>query len=123
MAEPDNLRYLREKVDEVEQRMQLESKGGPPYDGGMDARVSKLEATLPYLATKGDVADTRTAVSEAKSDIIKWLSTIIIATAAAIISVTAFMLNRIPFPAPQATQAPIVIYAPPQAPPAQPRKP
>ena len=81
----------------------------------MDERVIKLEAKLdtmlPTLATKGDV-------SEAKADIIKWLAGIAFAIVAIIISVLAFMLNRVA--PPQSTQqtAPIIIY-PQQAPAAQ----
>ena len=29
--------------------------GEPPYDGGMEARVAKLEAILPTLSTREDV--------------------------------------------------------------------
>ena len=51
--------------------------GGPPYDGGMEERVSRIEDVLPTLATKSDVADLRAATksdmsemrTELKSDI------------------------------------------------------
>ena len=73
----------------------------------MDTRLTKLETRmdtiLPTLATKGDV-------SEAKSDIIKWLAGVAFAITAIIVSVLAFMLNRA-VPQQSAVQpAPIVIY-------------
>jgi hypothetical protein len=83
--------------------------GGPPPTGEGDAieRLAKLEtridAVFPMLATKGDV-------SEAKSDIIKWLAGIAFAIVAIIISVLAFMLNRAVPLQPPTQPAPIIIY-------------
>jgi hypothetical protein len=78
----------------------------------MEARLTKLETRLdtilPTLATKGDV-------SEAKSHITMWLSGVILAATAIIITVLAFMLNRAVPIQPSAQSAPIIIY-PQQAP-------
>lgn len=82
----------------------------------MDIRLTKLETKietiLPTLATKADISD-------AKYDIVKWLSAIILAVAAIGISVLLFALNRIA-PTQTATQAaPIVIYPQPSPPASQ----
>ena len=69
----------------------------------MGERVAKIEAVLPMLATKADISD-------AKYDIVKWLSAIILAVAAIGISVLLFALNRVSPPQPPTQQAPIVIY-------------
>lgn len=91
----------------------LETGGQPPYDGGMEARLTKLETRLetilPTLATRGDV-------SEAKADIIKWGATIAFAATAIILSVLLsvllFAINRIALPTTQQA-TPVVIYAQP----------
>jgi hypothetical protein len=71
-----------------------------------------LDTLLPTLATKADVSD-------AKSGIVMWLSGVILAATAIIISVMTFMLNRA-VPVQAATQqSPIIVYpAPPVNPPA-----
>ena len=79
----------------------------------MNERIAKVEAVLPMLATKADISD-------AKYDIVKWLSAIILAVAAIGISVLLFALNRVS--PPQTSAPPIVIYPSnppaPQSPPA-----
>jgi hypothetical protein len=62
--------------------------GGPPYDGNMEARLSKLEADVTEIkidlavlkatcATKCDLAEvkaeTKAALAEAKTSIIMWV--------------------------------------------------
>lgn len=94
----------------------LDKGGGPPNDSDMEARLTKLETRLdtilPTLATKADISDTRVAIAESKSDIIKWLSGGVLATIAIIVSVMAFMLNRIVPPPSAPQQPPIVIQMP-----------
>lgn len=81
----------------------------PPGGDGMDSadRLTKLETKietiLPTLATKADISD-------AKYDIVKWLSAIILAVAAIGISVLLFALNRVSPPQANAQQAPIIVY-------------
>ena len=82
----------------------------------VENRLTKLEVRLdtilPMLATKSDV-------SEAKADIIKWLAGVAFAIVTIIVAVLAFMLNRaIPPQSPQ-QPTPIVIY--PQAAPVPPQ--
>lgn len=81
-------------------------------DGMDDTRLTrletKLETILPTLATKADISD-------AKYDLVKWLSAIILTVAAIGISVLLFALSRISQPQSAIPQAPIVVYpAPPQ---------
>ena len=75
---------------------------------------TKIETILPTLATKADISD-------AKYDIVKWLSAIILAVAAIGISVLLFALNRVSPVQPQSQAAPIIIYPNPQAPQGQKR--
>jgi hypothetical protein len=79
---------------------------------GSNDRVIKLEARLdtilPTLATKSDV-------SEAKANIVMWVSGLVAASTAIVITVSAFMLNRALPPHTTAQPAPIIIY--PQQPP------
>jgi len=73
----------------------------------LTALETRLDATLPMLATKGDV-------SEAKSTIVMWAAGIVFSAAAIIIAVMLFALNRVqnpPFAQPQLQ--PIVIQLPP----------
>ncbi len=79
----------------------------------IEARVAKLEAVLPTLATKADLADTKTLVIESKADVIKWLAGLLFAATALILSVMALLLNRAT-QAPPAQPAPIVIQLPAQ---------
>jgi hypothetical protein len=87
--------------------------GGGDMDGDRLTRLEvKVETILPTLATKADISD-------AKYDIVKWLSAIILAVAAIGISVLLFALNRIA-PSQATTQAaPIVIYPQPSLPASQ----
>ncbi len=72
-----------------------------------------MKAVLSTLATKADVADTKTLVVESKADVIKWLAELLFAATALILSVMAVLLNRATqAPPPQA--APIVIQLPAQ---------
>jgi hypothetical protein len=87
----------------------------PPGGNGMDSdRLTKLETKietiLPTLATKADIAD-------AKYDIVKWLSAIILAVAAIGISVLLFALNRVASSQAAIQAAPIIVY-PQSSPPA-----
>ncbi|MBJ7313033.1 hypothetical protein ACFOLJ_29860 [Rugamonas sp. CCM 8940] len=119
--------------------------GKPPYDGSMEARLSKLEefasdarerlakieVRLDQTATKADIAEVRTDLHEQTSTMIKWIVGTVSGLGVAGITIMTFVLNNaVPKAAPvapSAPQAPIVIYAqpapvatPPVAPPAKP---
>lgn len=65
----------------------VDAGGGPPYDGDMDARVTKLESLaektgerlaaidtrLTKIETRSESFATKTDVSDAKSSIIMWV--------------------------------------------------
>lgn len=57
----------------------VESGGEPPQDGGMDSRLSKLEAIIPTLATKSDVEGVRTDLHKMDASITRWMIATVIA--------------------------------------------
>lgn len=78
----------------------------PPDNNGMEARLARIEAVIPTLATKADVSD-------AKSSIVMWLSGIVLAGTAITVTVLVFAINRaIPPAAPPTAPQPIVIQLP-----------
>lgn len=81
----------------------------------METRLTKLETKietiLPTLATKGDV-------SEAKASLTMWLAAIVIASTAIIITVLAFLINRVAPIQPVSPSAPVIIYPQQSIPPA-----
>lgn len=95
----------------------------PPQDGGMEARVAKLEAIIPTLATKADVADLRSDFHKSTNDLIKWIVGTAFVGIALFITVMAFVLNNAVPKAPTAVTnpAPIVIQIPAPPAPAQPQ--
>ena len=98
----------------------------------MDARIAKLEAVVPTLATKVDIGDIkstigdvlstigdmkstigdlkaeigglRASIAESKSDIIKWLSGAIFAAVAILLSAMFFLAGQL---APRIAQSPM----------------
>lgn len=73
---------FEEKLRRVSKK--VESRGDPPYDGGMEARIAKLEALAEktgdrLAALERDVAviksnySTKADVSDAKNSIIMWV--------------------------------------------------
>jgi hypothetical protein len=76
----------------------------------MEGRLTKvetrLETLIPLLATKADVF-------EAKADIVKWVAGTALGSVAIVVSVMAFMLNRIaPLPNAQPMPQPAVVVIP-----------
>ena len=89
--DPENLRYLSEdirKMKEAQHSQSFDGGGGGGYDGGMEARVAKLEADLTAIkidlaviktngATKSDIAELRGSmkvdIAESQTKIIMWV--------------------------------------------------
>lgn len=95
----------------------LAGGGQPPHDGGMEARVAKLEAIIPTLATKADV-------EKASHDVTKWVVGTMVAGVGLFIVVMTFVLNNaVPKAAPATQPSPIVIQVPSQAETAKPAQP
>lgn len=73
---PDN------KTAEILARLEklgVAKTGGPPYDGGMEARLSKLEATMNYV--QRDIAELKTDVRAIRTTDFRLLFGAIIAVA------------------------------------------
>lgn len=85
----------------------VDSSGGPPHDGDMEARIAKLEAVVPTLATKADV-------EKASHDVTKWIVGTMVAGVGLFTVIMTFVLNNaVPKPASAQQQAaPIVIQLP-----------
>lgn len=98
----------------------LDRDGGGPHDGGMETRVAKLEAVIPTLATKADMAELRSDFHKSTNELIKWIVGTAFVGIALFITIMAFVLNNaVPKVAtPSGQPAPIVIQVP--APPPQP---
>lgn len=103
---------------EAEARQHAESfgqfdGGGPPSDnGGMEARIARLEAKLDYLATKEDLAKLDTKLSNMESNLVKWIVGTAIALGTAAITVMTFVLNNATPKEPAPAPAPTVIVVP-----------
>lgn len=105
-----SLSYLNDHVRRVA------DGGGPPHDGGMDARIAKLEAIIPTLATKADV-------EKASHDVTKWVVGTMVGGVGLFIVIMTFVLNNaVPkaAPPPAPAPAPIVIQVPAASAPAAP---
>lgn len=110
MASPNHLRAVDKIMAESEPERRWEGAladgGGPPHDGDMDARIAKLEAILPTLATKADV-------ERASHDVTKWVVGTMVAGVGLFIVIMTFVLNNaVPKAAPAPAPAPIVIQVP-----------
>ena len=99
----------------------LVSSSEPPHDGGMEARMTKLETRLdtilPTLATKADIEAVRGDVHKVSSEMKGWF----IATAILVI-VSMFTIANIMFtqvrglaPTPSQSSAPVIIQVPAQS--------
>jgi len=84
--------------------------GEPPHDAELHARVARLEATV---ATKADIADLRSELHKAVSDLIKWIvGTLFVAVALCVTLMTFVLNNATPKAAPVSAPAPIIIQMP-----------
>jgi hypothetical protein len=86
--------------------------GGPKGEGGdTEIRLTKLESTLPSLATKADL-------EKGFHDLVKWVVGTALVVAGMGITIMTFVLNNaVPKPQPAAAPPPITIQAPPMQPP------
>jgi hypothetical protein len=100
------------------QQDELVEGGEPPYDGGMESRVQRLEADI--AAIKADLAvvrsnyATKADLSDLAASLIKWMVGTAVGLGVAAITVMTFVLNNAVPKAPAA--APIVIAVPYPAP-------
>jgi hypothetical protein len=83
MSDPNVTYSLLDRLSKT-----IDKGGEPPDDRGMEKRIEKLEADMSALrldvgiikangATKSDIAETKAAISEAKSATIMWVVTAI----------------------------------------------
>lgn len=91
-------------------RSPVDSGGGSGNDGGMEQRVSKIEAILPTLATK---ADLQLGLQGSELRLVKWAVGIGIAGAGLVIGALGLMLQAHHTASVTATPvAPIIINVP-----------
>lgn len=96
----------------------IASGGPPPHDDDMEKRVADLEALVPTLATKLDLADLRAEMHKGFNEQIKWIVGTGLAGIVFFTTIMTFVLNNaVPKAQPAVTPAPVTIQAP-QAPPA-----
>lgn len=122
MAEPIPLSTdaVRNELAMLRHAVNLDKGGGPPYDGGMEHRVTALETrldtVLPTLATKADLAELKSEVHKGFGEMVKWIVGTGFVGLAALITIMSFVLNNAtPKAAPPVQQAPIIINVPAQA--------
>ncbi|WP_329766091.1 hypothetical protein [Stenotrophomonas geniculata] len=93
----------------------------PPHDADMEKRVSDLEAVIPTLATKLDLAELRSEMHKGFNEQIKWIVGTGLAGIVFFTTIMTFVLNNAVPKAPAATPpAPVTIQAPQAAPPPPP---
>jgi hypothetical protein len=86
----------------------------PPEPPSMDhaERIATLEAIIPTLATKVDLAELRSDMNKGFAEQVKWIVGTSVALGAAGITVMTFVLNNA---TPKAAPAPTVLVIPAQA--------
>jgi len=61
----DNVYQIDQRLEGL-QRKHLHKGGQPPYDGGMEARIAKLEVAVDYISR--DIGEIKTDIKEIKKD-------------------------------------------------------
>lgn len=105
---------------------QLRSAGGPPDNGQMETRVTRLEEfaqetrdRLTRIETKLDTFATKADLQEMSGSMIKWMVGTAVGLGVAAITVMTFVLNNAaPKTAASASPPPIIINVPSNPPPA-----
>lgn len=97
----DNLYdFATGKATTLDQQIKgLVNRGGPPHNGGMEERLAKLEAIIPTLATKEDLArmegtvrvEIHKSITEQTWKLVTWVSSI----ALALVSATYFIATHV----------------------------
>lgn len=95
--------------------------GEPPYDDGMEHRITALETRLdtilPTLATKADLSELRTEVHKGFGEMVKWIVGTGFVGLAVFITIMTFVLNNaVPKTPPAQAIQPIIINVPAAAP-------
>lgn len=112
---------------EIWENSDVDNGGGPPHNGSMDTRLTKLETqfetVIPTLATKVDIGDVRSEISSVRaeihkstSDIVKWIVGTALAMFALGLTIMTFVLNNATPKAQTPQAAPIIIAVPTPAP-------
>lgn len=106
----------------IERRGAIDNGGDPPHDGGMEARLSKLEAIIPTLATKADMEGLRADFEKGQKENRAWMLATVLALFAGIMGAGGLVLSAAKSAGPAATPqpAPIIIQVPAQAQPQNP---
>ena len=109
---------------------ELKGGGGPPDNGGMDARLTdldlrltRIEAKLDASASKADISDVRTDIQKSAGETHKWMIATIIGLFLGFGSLFMGMANFLKPTTPPGGGAPIILYPTPAGPMALPPPP
>lgn len=99
------------------QPVALAGGGGGHHDDGMDARVAKLEALIPTLATKADVEGVRADLHKVSSEMKGWFIATAVLVLVGLFTIANIMITNVRSLADQPRQtpqqpAPIIIQVP-----------
>ena len=128
-----SIKKFPEDGNEGQARNPVADGGGPPYDGGMEARIAKLEefvvearmelraidvrlgkieVRLDATATQADIQAIRADIRDSAISLIKWIVGTGAILGAAAITVMTFVFNNAVPKANLAMPAPVVINVP-----------
>jgi len=100
----------------------VENSGGPPHDGGMESRLTKLETLVPTLATKSDVEGVRADLHKMSSEMKGWFIATAVLVLVGMFTIANVMITQVRSSQTSiaAPLAPVVIQVPGTAPPSAP---